>query len=67
MKTTIDIPDEALQELMKHTKSKVKRDAVVTAIAEYNLRKRREVLAKTLGTFEKIISQKDLQRMRSVE
>ena len=39
-KTTIDIPDELLEELMKYTRLTKKKDAVITAISEYIKQKR---------------------------
>ena len=39
MKTTIDIPDSVLQELLDNTQAGTKREAVLTAIEEYNRRK----------------------------
>ena len=64
MKTTIEIPDEDLQQVMKYTKAKTKREAVVYAIKDFNRRKRLAQLAKVLGTFEDFMSQDDLKKMR---
>lgn len=40
MKTTIDIPDEALADAMRFTGAKTKREAVVRALEDFNRRKR---------------------------
>ena len=65
MKTTIDIPDKSLQEAIKHTGAKTKRDAVVTALEEFNRRRRLEEMAERLhGSCPDFMSQADLQRMR---
>ena len=48
MKTTIDIPDKALREAIRHTGAKTKRDAVVTAVEEFNRRRRLEEMAERL-------------------
>ena len=65
MKTTIDIPDKLLREAIKHTGAKTKRDAVVTAIEEFNRRRRLEELAERLhGSCPGFMSQEDLRRMR---
>lgn len=40
MKTTIDIPEKALAEAMRFTGAKTKREAVVTALEDYNRRQR---------------------------
>jgi Arc/MetJ family transcription regulator len=65
MKTTIDIPDKSLREAIKHTGAKTKRDAVVTAVEEFNRRHRLEEMAERLhGSCPDFISQEDLKRMR---
>jgi len=64
MKTTIDIPDEDFKEAMKYTKAKTKRDAVVSALRDFNKRQRLSELAKMLGTFKDFMSQSDLKAMR---
>ena len=65
MKTTIDIPEKALKEVMRNTGAATKREAVVTAIEEYNHRRRLEQLVKTFGTFTDFMTQEDLARMRN--
>ena len=65
MKTTIDIPDKSLREAIRHTGAKTKRDAVVTAVDEFNRRRRLEEMAERLhGSCPGFMSQADLQRMR---
>ena len=67
MKTTIEIPDDELRQVMKFTKAKTKREAVVTAIKDFNRRKRLAQLSKVLGTFEDFMSQDELKEMREDE
>ena len=64
MKTTIDIPDHELDAVMRNTGATTKRQAVVTAIAEFNRRKKMQDLIDQFGTFEKFMTQDDLRRMR---
>jgi Arc/MetJ family transcription regulator len=64
MKTTIDIPDAELAELLKHTRAKTKKSAVVRAVVDFNRRQRLSKLAEVLGTFNQFMTQRDLQRMR---
>ena len=65
MKTTIDIPEDVLAETIKHTGAKTKRDAVVTAVSEFNRRRRLEALADRLqGSCPDFMAQTDLRRMR---
>ena len=52
MKTTIDIPQKELNDVMRFTKAKTKREAVNTVISEYNRRRRAEALLKTFGTWD---------------
>ena len=64
MKTTIDIPDEELEEVIRHTRARTKRDAIVIAISEFNRRKRLEKLADQLGTFDEVLPLDELLRLR---
>jgi Arc/MetJ family transcription regulator len=65
MKTTIDIPEKALREVMHNTGATTKREAVVTAIEEYNRQRRLEQLVEKFGTCTDFMTQEDLARMRS--
>jgi Arc/MetJ family transcription regulator len=49
MKTTVDIPDSDLADAIRFTKAKTKREAIVTAIQEFNRRKRMAKLTKQPG------------------
>jgi Bacterial antitoxin of type II TA system, VapB len=64
MKTTVDISDKELEELMRHTGARTKRDAILTAISDFNRRKRLEKLAEQLGTFDSVMSLEELLRLR---
>lgn len=65
MKTTIDIPDDVMEEAMRHTGAHTKREAVVTAIEKFNKRKRLEALnARVRGSFKNFMTQEDLKVMR---
>ncbi|MBU3664290.1 MAG: DUF2191 domain-containing protein [Chthoniobacterales bacterium] len=66
MKTTLDVPDEALREAMKFTGATTKREAVVTALETFNKLKRLEQLnAKVRGRFRDFMSQAELQATRA--
>jgi len=67
MKTTIEIPDDELRQVIKYTKAKTKREAVVHAIKDFNRRRRLAELTKILGTFEDFMTQDDLKEMREDE
>jgi hypothetical protein len=64
VKTTIEIPDKELKQVMKFTGARTKRDAVVAAVADFNRRKRLEKLAGMLGTFEDFMTLDELKKMR---
>ena len=68
MKTTIDIPESALEEAMKFTGAKTKREAVVTAVERFNRLKRLERLnARVRGQFRDFMTQAELKAMRSAD
>jgi len=68
MKTTIDIPDGTMDEAMKFTGAKTKREAVVTAVERFNRLKRLERLnARVRGQFRDFMTQADLKAMRSAD
>jgi Arc/MetJ family transcription regulator len=64
MKTTIDIPESDLTEAMHFTRAKTKREAVVTAIQDFNRRNRMAALVRHSGTCEKLASVEELQKLR---
>jgi len=68
MKTTIDIPEVTLDEAMKFTGAKTKREAVVTAVERFNRLKRLERLnARVRGQFREFMTQADLKAMRAAD
>jgi len=65
MKTTIDIPEKVLAEAIRHTGAKTKREAILTAVQQFNRRKRLEALAERLhGSMPNFMTQEDLKIMR---
>lgn len=52
MKTTIDIPEAELADAMRFMNAKSKREAVVTALREFNRRRRMARLVRFSGTCE---------------
>jgi Arc/MetJ family transcription regulator len=68
MKTTIDIPESTMEEAMKFTGAKTKREAVVTAVERFNRLKRLEKLnARVRGQFRDFMTQSDLKAMRAAD
>ena len=64
MKTTIDIPDAELKDAMRFTGAKTKREAVVTAIREFNRRRRMAQLVKYSASSKSLITVDELQKQR---
>ncbi len=68
MKTTIDIPEKLLEEAMRFTGAKTKREAVVTAVERFNKLKRLEKLnARVRGQFLDFMSQDELAKLRAAD
>ena len=68
MKTKIDIPELAMEEAMKFTGAKTKREAVLTAVERFNRLKRLEKLnARVRGQFRDFMTQADLKAMRAAD
>jgi hypothetical protein len=64
MKTTVDIPENDLADAIRFTKAKTKREAIVTAIQEFNRRKRMAELTKYAGTCTDLLSVEELLKQR---
>ncbi|MDE0389150.1 MAG: type II toxin-antitoxin system VapB family antitoxin [Rhodospirillales bacterium] len=64
MKTTVDIPDSELEDAIRFTNAKTKREAVVGAIADFNRRMRMAELIKYAGTCDDLITTEELQAQR---
>jgi Arc/MetJ family transcription regulator len=64
MKTTIDIPDQELRDVLEFTRATTKREAVVTAIMAFNRRERLARLAERLGTFTGLVDRETILRQR---
>ena len=67
MKTTIDIPEDLLKDLMKRTSASTKREAVIMAIVEYNQRRRMGELTPILGTFIDFMDRTELDGTRAAQ
>jgi len=67
MKTTIDIPEKELKDAIRFSSAKTKREAVVTAVVDYNRRQRMAALARHLGTCRNLTTQEELAASRKSE
>ena len=64
MKTTIDIPENELSDAMRFTRAKTKREAVVTALADFNRRRRMAELVRYAGTCPDLMTVDELREQR---
>jgi len=67
MKTTIDIPDKELKDAMSFTHARTKREAVVTALTDFNRRHRIAALKRHLGSCKNLMTAEELDDMRKGE
>ena len=64
MKTTIDIPEKELQDAIRFTGATTKREAVVTALKDFNRRKRLAALTKHFGASDTFMTHAELMKLR---
>jgi Bacterial antitoxin of type II TA system, VapB len=64
MKTTVDIPEDELKDVIRFTGAKTKRDAIVAAVLDYNRRRRLAELDKHSGTCEDLVRAGEIQAQR---
>jgi Arc/MetJ family transcription regulator len=64
MKTTVDIPDAELEDVMRFTGATTKRQAILTAIVDYNRRRRMAALVEHAGKAEALSTPEELQALR---
>ena len=67
MKTTVEIPDHELRDLVRFTRAKTKRAAIVTAIEDFNQRRRMAALVKHSGTFRSLPTNDEIEALESRE
>ncbi|MEO7932671.1 MAG: type II toxin-antitoxin system VapB family antitoxin [Chthoniobacterales bacterium] len=67
MKTTIDIPESDLSDAMRLTGAKTKRDAIVTAVQDFNRRKKMAELVKYFGTFESLMTNDEIEALNDLD
>ena len=64
VKTTIDIPENELTDAIRFTRAKTKREAVVTALADFNRRRRMSELVRYAGTCPDMMTVDELRAQR---
>ncbi|BBO16456.1 type II toxin-antitoxin system VapB family antitoxin [Candidatus Brocadia pituitae] len=66
MRTTIDIDNDLLKEVMEKSGAKSKKNAIVTAMKDYLKLKRREELKDLIDSYDEFnLTLKDLRKMRN--
>ena len=64
MKTTVDIPENELEDAIRFTRARTKREAIVTAITEFNHRRRMAELAKRAGSCPDLLTVDQVRQLR---
>ena len=64
-KTTVLVDDALLDEAMRVSGSKTKKQAITTGLKELIRRKNLEALRQELGTFDLALSSEELEKLRS--
>jgi hypothetical protein len=68
MKTSIDIPENDLVEVLRNTGASTKREAILIAVRKFNReRKLHEISSRLYGSMPDFMTQEDLARMRDDE
>ena len=63
-KTTVIIDDELLNEAMRASGAKTKKEAITTGLKELIRRKNVDALRRELGTFDLALSLEELEKLR---
>lgn len=63
MKTTVDIPEHELRDAIRFTRARTKREAIVTAISEFNRIRRMAELIEHSGSFESLMPHEDMKEL----
>ena len=64
MKTTVNLPDKAVRDLMKFARAAAKNAAILQAINVFDQRHRMARIARLAGTLKEFMTQAELSRMR---
>jgi Arc/MetJ family transcription regulator len=64
LKTTIDIPEKELEDAMRFTRAKTKREAIVAALVDFNRRRRMAELIRHAGSCDDLMTVEELQQQR---
>lgn len=65
MKTTVNIPDDVLEDAMRFTRARTKREAIVAAMEDYNRRRRMAELTRYSGSSTTLLTNEEIERLES--
>lgn len=65
MRTLVDIQDNLMRDLLKESRARTKKEAIVTAIRTYLDLKRRERLVSLIGNYDFGYTLEELEKMRA--
>jgi len=66
MRTTLDIEEKLLEDVLKTTKATTKKKAIETALKEFLRTRHRKELSELIGNYEEFaLTLEELERMRS--
>ena len=66
MKTTIDIPEDVLRAAMRNARAGTKKEAVLTALADFNRKHRQRRLIKYRSKSKTFMTRGELMKLRSM-
>lgn len=64
MKTTVDTPDDVVEDAIRFSKAKTKREAIGNAVSDFNRRKRMAELTRYSGACTDLMTPQELQAVR---
>ena len=68
MRTTFDLDDELIREVMQVSRAKTKKGAIVVALQEYLRARRRQELKDLIGAYDEFnLTLEELEKMRREE
>lgn len=67
VKTTVDIPDQELSDLLQFTGAATKKDAIVAAVTEFNRCRRMAALVKYSGCSDTMLPHEEIEALDAEE
>lgn len=64
MRITVDIPDREIEDAIRFTKARTRGEAIVSAVGDFNRRRRMAELTRHAGTCPDLMETRELQTLR---